>query len=192
MQDETKYTKEELKQILDDFKLYKKVWDEKIHPTHYDFPNPNNDKTRLEEVNDYRKKAIPPLHDLLYPGGVKSNEVKNALKEKIEYYEASMPEKIYPVTILSFVKSSDMKPIGDLTLDEMVEYLEKALDGKLPEDKMKTLNKDLEKLEKRATPNRASIDQEIKDASIGLAEVTTGDDYKNTTPQEPTSTSRGV
>lgn len=148
-------TKEELEQIRKDFIAIKKVWDEEIEKIPTSYPNPFNNKSRKEEIENYKVQTNRPLQDLLSSGKLKSCEALTLIEKTIAHSEAFYQNPPWWVRNIgvSIEGSSRIKVVkgSNVSLDKMVEMLETLLhnDSKL--------NKILDMVGTSACAPRASI-----------------------------------
>ena len=119
-------TKEELEQIRDDFVLIKELWDEKLE-WKFSLPNPFDDRSRVEELNDFWNDKIGALKDLLDSGEIKSCEgltwINKAIRDSNHHKENTSWLGYYGGVNTG---SSSIQKIegGDLTIDGVVKLLE--------------------------------------------------------------------
>lgn len=120
-----KRTKEELEQIRDDFILIKKLWDEKLEgkSSVIDF---FDGKSREEEVIESIIEDKDHFKNLLNSGQIKSCEglsyINKAIKDCDNLVEECKAMWYIPMKV-STPYSFEYKPVGDLSIDEITDFL---------------------------------------------------------------------
>lgn len=149
-------TKEEIEQIRKDFIEIKKLWDQKLEKIPPSYPNPFNNRSRKEEVEDLFNSAIKSLRNLTKSGKVKSCEALSMLEDAISesVYDRDNPSWWVLSLGVEIRKSHKKEVIEDLSLDKLVSML----NTNSIEDV--EINQVLDKIGKSACTPRAHNDKE--------------------------------
>lgn len=148
-------TKEEIEQIRKDFLELKKLWDNKIEKIPASYPNPFNDKTRMEEIEEHMDQFINLVQGLLNSGKIKSCEALTVIEKGIRSAENTKENPPWWARIIAadHRESHRAEVVDGVSLDEIVEMLKK-----LPYDDS-NLNNALDKIGTSACTTRASIEE---------------------------------
>jgi len=120
-------TLEELRQIREDFILIKKAYDEKLEGLRSDYlENLFDGRSRNEELEDYNNSVIEVFQYLLDSGNIKSCEcitlIQRSIIERQKWIETP---GVWAYLNVQIKPSNRVKPVNDLTLDEVVSLLRK-------------------------------------------------------------------
>lgn len=118
-------TEEEIEQIRKDFIEIKKLWDEKIEKLPASYPNPFNDKSRQEEIDNLHNTAINYAQELINSGKIQSCEALTMIENAISIgiHNRDNPAWWARNLGVEISNSRKTKVVEGVSLDEFVKML---------------------------------------------------------------------